>query len=225
MKLANIIRAIKDRANFICVPFGQISYSQEGEDMVLRRMLPMDRSGFYIDVGAYHPFRYSNTYYFYTQGWRGINIDANPDSMKLFNLKRPNDINLEIPIASRPQKLTYYRFNQPAFNGFKKDLSEIRSSEPNIKITEKLSLKTMRLDQILDAHLPVGQNIDFLSVDVEGMDLDVLKSNNWKKYRPKIILVEELSETKLGVGAFLSEHGYSMVAKTLHTVLFRHKDL
>ncbi len=65
-------------------PYVQLSYSQDGEDMVLRRLLGGQRSGFYVDVGAHHPFRFSNTCYFHRLGWRGINIDADPDAMALF---------------------------------------------------------------------------------------------------------------------------------------------
>jgi len=68
------------------------SYSQEGEDMILRRLFEKQLTGFYVDVGAHHPKRFSNTYFFYKQGWHGINIDAMPGSMKLFEKIRPRDI-------------------------------------------------------------------------------------------------------------------------------------
>jgi len=76
-------------------------YSQFGEDAVLRVLVNSgERPGFYVDVGAYHPKHLSNTYFFYKKGWRGINIDPNPRSIKLFNLLRPTDINLNVAIAN-----------------------------------------------------------------------------------------------------------------------------
>lgn len=75
------------------------SYAQEGEDMILHRIFERQSVGFYVDVGAHHPFRFSNTYLFYQKGWRGINIDAMPNSMRLFNRFRPRDINLECGIS------------------------------------------------------------------------------------------------------------------------------
>ncbi len=76
------------------------SYSIEGEDRIVRSLFWEKRdTGFYVDVGAHHPFRFSNTYLFYTQGWRGINIDATPGSMRAFKKHRPRDINLEIGIG------------------------------------------------------------------------------------------------------------------------------
>ena len=74
------------------------SYSQEGEDLIINRLIDSKKNGFYIDIGAHHPFRFSNTYKFYKMGWNGINIDAMPGSMKLFREKRPRDINIECGI-------------------------------------------------------------------------------------------------------------------------------
>ena len=82
-------------------PWQVRSWSQEGEDMILHRIFGGKKSGFYVDVGAHHPKRFSNTYFFYCHGWRGINIDAMPGRMKLFNQWRPKDINLEMGVAEK----------------------------------------------------------------------------------------------------------------------------
>lgn len=86
--------------NLYITRFATKCYSQEGEDLLLSRILGDKKDGFYVDVGAHHPFRFSNTYLLYKQGWRGINIDAMPGSMKLFNRFRPRDINIECGVAS-----------------------------------------------------------------------------------------------------------------------------
>ncbi|HIB94217.1 MAG TPA: SAM-dependent methyltransferase, partial [Candidatus Lambdaproteobacteria bacterium] len=101
-------------------------FSQEGEDVILRRIFEDQKNGFYIDIGAHHPKRFSNTYYFYDRGWEGINIDATPGSMKIFQKFRPRDINLEIAISEKEQQLTYFMFNEPALNSFSKSLSDKR---------------------------------------------------------------------------------------------------
>lgn len=80
--------------------FKEISYSQSGEDRALYRYFERQDNGFYVDVGAHHPFRFSNTCIFYARGWRGINIDAMPQSMALFRKYRKNDINLEVAIGN-----------------------------------------------------------------------------------------------------------------------------
>lgn len=201
------------------------SYSQEGEDMILRRLFERQRTGFYVDVGAHHPKRFSNTYFFYKQGWHGINIDAMPGSMKLFEKIRPRDINIEKPVSEKKQILTYYAFNEPALNGFSKELSMERNGLGNYFIESTKNIETSTLEEILDSNLPKNQAIDFLSIDVEGLDFMVLKSNNFDKYKPKVILIEIL-ESSLSdienneITQFLKEYHYTIYAKAVNTVIF-----
>jgi len=204
------------------------SYSQEGEDMILRRIFEKKQKGFYVDVGAHHPQRFSNTYFFYKKGWRGINIDAMPGSMKLFDKFRPRDINIEKAISNQKQMLTYYVFNEPALNGFSKEISNERNNKNNYKIIHKIEIETTTLEDILDKYLPKNQQIDFLSIDVEGLDFEVLQSNNFSKYRPKVILVEILGSnlSKLydnKITQYLLHYGYQIYAKTVNTVIFKRK--
>jgi len=201
------------------------SYSQEGEDMILRRLFENQKQGFYVDVGAHHPKRFSNTYFFYKRGWKGINIDAMPESMNIFNKLRPRDINIEIPVSNKKQILTYYAFNEPALNGFSKELSEERDGQDNYFIEFTKEIETVPLKEILDVNLLENQQIDFLSIDVEGLDFMVLKSNNFQKYRPKVILIEILGSTLQGIENneitnFLREHKYFVYAKAVNTVIF-----
>ncbi len=208
-------------------PWQQKSWSQEGEDQILRRVFESDPSGFYVDVGAHHPMRFSNTYLFYKRGWRGINVDAMPGSMAVFNRHRPRDINLEVGVGPIEGSKPYYMFQEPALNGFSKELSEAREASTNPqKLLEVKCIKVLRLSTLLNAHLPRGQSISFLSVDVEGMDLEVLQSNDWTKYRPRVVLIEMLG-TNLGeisdsqIGCFMRGNGYLAFAKCFHSVLFR----
>lgn len=201
------------------------SYSQEGEDMILRRIFERQEKGFYVDVGAHHPKRFSNTYYFYRKGWRGINIDAMPGSMRAFNKVRPRDINLEMAVSSKEEKLVYYAFTDPAFNGLSKDLSLDRDGKDGNKIIFTKELETVSLQEVLGQHVPQGVPIDFLSVDVEGLDFDVLKSNNWSKYHAKVILAESAAcsledVASLSIYDFLKQKGYRLLAKTVNTLIF-----
>lgn len=207
-------------------PFGSLCYSQEGEDMVLNRIFENKKEGFYIDVGAHHPKRFSNTYFFYRRGWRGINIDAMPGSMAVFERDRPLDINLEIPVSDKDEVLTYYIFNEPALNGFSKELSDSRNGLRQYKIIGTKELRTRTLASILDEFMPAGQKIDFLSIDVEGLDFQVLNSNDWDKYRPEIVLIEVLGTTfdqiiSSETTAYMQKNGYMIFAKTFNTVFFK----
>jgi FkbM family methyltransferase len=209
------------------------SYSQEGEDMVLHRFLGWKTTpGFFVDVGAHHPTRFSNTYFFYrSRGWRGINIDAMPGSMEPFRELRPRDINIEAAVSSQPTELTYHVFSDGALNGFDPDLSACRSQLKNYRIIDQIKMKTRTLAEILEQNLPVGCEIDFLTVDVEGLDLQVLKSNDWTKYRPSYVLAEDTdagarweSINDLPVSRFLREQLYVPVAFTGTTVFFKQQD-
>jgi len=223
-------RQLADTYNSVMHGFAVKSYSQEGEDMILRRIFDKVKTGFYVDVGAYHPKKYSNTYYFYKLGWSGINIDAMPGSMKKFNSIRAKDINLEIPIASKKQKLTYYAFNEPALNSFSKELSYERNGKDGYRIIFEKEIETFTLSEVLDKHLPKNiKEINFFSIDVESLDFDVLQSNNWEKYRPLIVLIEDLkfNINKLdtsNIYNYLKERGYDFFAKTVNTHFFKRND-
>jgi hypothetical protein len=154
--------------------YANLSWAQEGEDQILRRIFEWKKDGFYIDVGAHHPKRFSNTYLFYKRGWRGINIDAMPGSMHSFNKVRSRDINLELGIAEQKAKLDYYIFNEPALNGFSRDLSQERhTADSPYLIKDFIKVDVLPLHEVLDQYLPTGQSIDFMSVDVEGLDFQI----------------------------------------------------
>lgn len=206
--------------------YGTMSFSQEGEDLVLMRFLENKDNGFYIDIGAHHPFRFSNTYLFYQKGWSGINIDAMPGSMDAFKIFRPRDIDLEIPVSFNKQMLKYYSFNEPALNTFSEEEAKKKNRLRDYKIIETIEMETYPLADILDKYLPLNKTIDFMTIDVEGLDFDVLKSNDWNKYRPELILIESLrsslenlQENELYI--YLKELGYTIVAKTYNTLFFK----
>ena len=236
----NVIRSIKKKIpapikktlkiirDFCCWDsYHQKTWSQEGEDVILSSSFGKKNDGFYVDVGAHHPFRFSNTYKFYRKGWKGINLDAMPGSMELFNKYRNRDINLEIPVSLESKVLNYHVFNEPALNGFDASLAKQRNEAQNqYRIIKKIPLQTQRLSDILDEYLPPGQEIDFLSVDVEGLDFEVIKSNNWDKYRPKLVLIEILFSTLSELAnnelvCFLAAKDYQVYAKSVNTVFFK----
>lgn len=226
-----VLQALGNLKNNYLDRYSLKSYSQEGEDMILRRLFERQDTGFYVDVGAHHPFRFSNTYFFYKLGWKGINIDAMPGSMAYFQRFRPRDINLETPISNNGAILTYYVFNEPALNSFSRELSRERENKNNgYFIQREISLKTVKLAEILAKYLPPNTLIDFLSIDVEGLDFEVLKSNDWDRYRPKVILVEILGSSWSDIegneiALFLRQYNYVVFAKAFYTVLFVQKQL
>jgi FkbM family methyltransferase len=170
-------------------------YSQFGEDALLfsffrnkgygrSKKLDDIGDGFYVDIGCHHPYMISNTWFFYQRGWRGINVDPTPGVKKEFDEIRPEDINLQIAIASEDGEATLYHYGRAVYN----TLDEARAQlDPS---AEKITVQTLRLDTLLDKYLPPVKELSILSVDVEGLDLEVLRSNNWNKYRPEVVVAE-----------------------------------
>ena len=203
------------------------SYSGEGEDMILRKIFYKKEKGFYVDIGAYHPKKSSNTYFFYKKGWCGINIDAMPGSMKLFNQLRRRDINLEVPLGMDGEEVNYYEFADKALNGFESPkLMEKDASKTQNKLIKIHQLKSKSLNSILQDYLPEKQIIDFISIDVEGQELRILESFDFEKYQPEWILTEiwdfSMDKNENGeVHALLKSKGYSPKAKTLNTIFYK----
>ncbi|MBL4663621.1 MAG: FkbM family methyltransferase [Flavobacteriaceae bacterium] len=208
--------------------YSSMSYAQEGEDLLLNRFLKNKQKGFYVDIGAHHPKRFSNTYYFYKKGWKGINIDAKPQSMVAFQQERPRDTNLEIGISEKRGELMYYMFNEPALNTFSESEALKKDGLRNFKVIEKLKIQTYPLVEILDKYVAIDQKIDFMTIDVEGLDMEVVASNDWEKYRPEIILVEDLQRYKLlelpnksPLSKMLVDCEYEFVARSFNTMFFK----
>lgn len=204
----------------------RISYSQEGEDLLMERFLYCRPTGFYVDVGAHHPRRFSNTYRLYRLGWRGINIDANPGSMTEFRRVRPRDINIEAGVGAAGGELTLYVFNEPALNTFDRELA-LQRVESSFAMAGEVKVAIEPLSRILDRNVPEGVHIDLLTVDVEGFDYEVLQSNDWGRYSPDYVLTECLGARTLSeayadpVATFLAARQYAIVAKTMNTVVFK----
>lgn len=201
------------------------SYAQEGEDIFLDCLFKSKPNGFFIDVGAHHPLRFSNTYKFYKKGWRGINIDAMPGSMVLFNNLRPEDINLEIPVNDKVETLPFYIFEENALNTFIEEKAKDIASDANHRLLRVENISTKPLRDILKENIKPGTKIDFLTIDAEGFDFKILSSNDWELYRPGIVLfeadipIEEIFSSDIGI--LLASKGYSLYGKTMRTYFFK----
>jgi FkbM family methyltransferase len=218
-------------------------YSQFGEDAVLQNIFremawnqavksksdKMRTSrGFYVDIGAFAPIQHSNTYWFYKRGWRGINIDATPGSMRIFRWIRRRDINLETAISSQETEMTYYCWGIPhVMNTISKENAD-QITRRSGQIPKKVTVKSRTLEHVLDEYLPLGQTIDFLTLDVENHNLEVLKSNNWTKYKPRIVLVEADNDSSTfeavlssEMTTFMKSRQYSIVGWVRPTVIFK----
>ena len=165
----------------------KLQYSRWGEDSFLINYFKDTSNGRYIDIGAFHPFRGSNTYLLYKKGWSGINIDLNKTSIDLFKLARPNDINLNLAISDANKKIKVYQT---------KDLGKMNTIDPkfasfflkNYHVRESCSYN---LNDILYKYNASKNNrFELIDIDVEGSEYQILKNLNFNKYSFKLILVE-----------------------------------
>ena len=171
-------------------PSFYLSHSQYGEDMIARDLLSDVARGTFVDVGAHHPVYYSNTYHFYRRGWRGLVVDAAPGTKELFDLLRPGDIAVEACLAAEGGgSVEYFLFNQPALNTTDPATAEANLSRPGVKLLRRHTMPTVPLDALLEQHLP-GRTIDLLSIDIEGLDEEILASHDWERWRPRVVIVE-----------------------------------
>lgn len=201
-------------------------FSQWGEDVVLWHFFRTKHGGFYVDVGAHHPYRMSNTALLHCfNGWSGINVEPDQRLFAEFPKARPNDINLCCGIGAEDGTARMAIFEDGAVNSFDPEAVEIQITRAGKKLNEWRDVPIRTLKGILDEHMPAGKAIDVLNVDAEGWDLVVLESNDWTRYKPTMILVED-HKMRLGDAAsngtwkFLTGHGYRLVAQTLATSIY-----
>lgn len=207
------------------------SYAQEGEDIVLLKLFsrlnrgPVLRSGFFVDVGAHHPVRYSNTCLYYKRyQWTGVNIDPNPGFKTFFDQRRPADVNLEMGIGPVKGAMEFHLFDDPALNTFDAEYAELVKSWKTRQYLGSKLIEVDTLASVLDRH--AGERvINLLSVDAEGYDLTVLQSNDWCRYRPQVVLTEALDSDleelmRSAAHLFMRDQGYSLQAKTISTGIY-----
>jgi FkbM family methyltransferase len=202
------------------------SYSWEGEDVLINKIMRDVfgiGKGFYVDVGAHHPFNLSNTALLYSIGWRGINIDAMPGSMALFETHRPEDINLEIAIAHEPGVLCFSSFDKPGLNGFIAQQQIDKHIESGACLLQQFEVQTQDINAVLSKY-GAGKEIDLLSIDVEGMDYAILSSLS-NTFRPRLIVTEVLGASnvravlKMPITKLMEHRGYTLFSR-LHFSCF-----
>lgn len=208
----------------------QHHWGQCAEDVIVTSLLrDVHYNGFYVDVGAHHPTSISNTYWFYRLGWRGINIDASKESIDEFNTYRPRDTNLHMGVSNSSEKMEFHRFESSVFNTFDAEMAKTWQSYSN-KL-ESRYVQCNPLSTILAEYVPVGTDIDLLTIDVEGMELVVINSSDWERFRPKVVVVEQLERSSIlaqcqsALHKVLERHGYTCVAIAGHSQYFLRADV
>lgn len=165
-----------------------ISYSQNLEDVILWRALKDIKNGFYVDVGAAWPEEHSVTKTFYDNGWKGINVEPNVRHYNRLVSERERDINLQMAVGERAGNLEMTIFSDTGLSTLVPEIADIHSQ--NGFNRETVTVPVITLLELLEANLPAHQPIHFLKIDVEGLEEQVIKSCDWERFRPWIVVVE-----------------------------------
>ena len=201
-------------------PFNK-SYSQCGEDLLVQYIFGLRGIArpSYIDIGAHHPFFINNTAIFYERGSRGINIEANPELIDAFSMHRPDDINLNIGIGDKEGELNFYVMKQNTLSTFSKEECDFMIANGN-SLSEIKKIKLTTISKILEKYFN-NTFPDFMTIDAEGMDFQILQSIDFEKSFPKVICVEAAEYSPIGSGKrrnelidFLVSKGYYEYANT-----------
>ena len=187
-----------------------MSYSMEGEDLIIQDYLKNINNGFYVDAGCYHPLHLSNTYLLHKRNWSGINIDVSQFSIDLFNFLRPNDLNINSAVSNTDSEVTI--FFQKKISQLTTIYKEISKERMQGKIQEK-NIKSQKLNTILNKSKFINRKIDFLNIDLEGADYEALQSLDFNTYRPKLICIEINDKNIFGsdIFKFLNKLKYKLV--------------
>jgi hypothetical protein len=220
-KLSNKIIKIVKNISIIYVPYlfardlnsyfryllkGQ--FSQHGEDTFLLNYFGKGFKGTYIDIGSSHPFRISNTYCLYRNGWNGIAVDPIPAFKLLYRFWRPRDKFLNLGIAPESGTLNYYELTPSVLSSFNKNYIEDLIKQEKAEIQKNYIVNVITPDHLFELYAKDNE-VNFLSIDIEGLDISVLKAINFKKYRPALIGIEFNNESdKIEIINFLNSVQY-----------------
>jgi FkbM family methyltransferase len=194
--------------------YGDRMYAQNGEDVVavnIFRALGIAKPS-YLDIGAHDPFKCSNTALLYSRGSRGINVDANPANVLAFRTQRPDDINLNVGVAATAGVMTFHMFDATSgLNTFSAEQARAIEASGRFKVLQRREIHVVTINDILRDHCPNGFP-DFLSVDVEGLDLDILRSIDYSGPGPKLICVEANSSAyRKDIVGFMASKAYRLI--------------
>lgn len=190
-----------------------ISYAQNFEDVMLWRALKHVGEGFYIDVGALSPEFDSVTRAFYERGWRGISVEPNPEYHRRLQEFRERDVNLCLALSDESGSGSINLIDNPGLSTLDDRIAQ--QHEKAGFSFEKMQVELATLDQVWEEHVPRGQDVHFLKIDVEGFEGRVIRGNDWDRHRPWIVVVEATmpmsqDESYSGWEPILLENNYVM---------------
>jgi FkbM family methyltransferase len=223
--VAKATEQLAGTAQRIIPEHAKVVYSHWGEDSIIDFVFANMTSGRYLDIGCYHPALYSNTMQLYTKGWNGVNIDPNPFMIEQCLQMRPRDISLKKAVGGKHGSIEYFSFHDWASsNTASEEFARAISVGQNLQMPTGQTVELVTLAEIMEAYFSDAAP-DFVNIDVEDLDVDVLKSGDWTRFRPKLVAIEDFKFRTASPGdsaiySFLSENGYLMVSRCIYTSFF-----
>ncbi|MCL2078869.1 MAG: FkbM family methyltransferase [Oscillospiraceae bacterium] len=214
------------KSKIVCTfPIYHAKYPLHGEDVAVYMIFKcINKNRFtYIDLGANHPFHGSNTAILYSNGCRGICVEANPDIIKMLKQFRPEDIVLNVGVGVQPGVLPYYMFETNVYNTFSIDAAKCYEAVDQ-KIAETRMIPVMTANEII-MHYANNKWPDFLQIDIEGWDYDVLKSCDFSQNAPSVICSEVGDANVQNMNCMLDEKGFSPFYRTVSNMIYIRKDI
>jgi FkbM family methyltransferase len=169
------------------------SYAQCGEDLIMRHIFNALQitTPTYLDIGAHHPSYLNNTKVFYDEGARGVNIEPDPSLIAAFHKRRPRDLNLNVGVGGCSGTLPFYIMSTQTLNTFSEVEAKAVSREGKVAIEKVIDIPVVTVNDVIKDHF--SRPPDIISLDVEGMDLAILRSLDFANYRPKVLCVETIT--------------------------------
>jgi FkbM family methyltransferase len=184
--------------------------------------------GFYVDVGAHHPIFLSNTYGLYCKGWRGVCVEPRAGVADEFRVFRPRDVFVVAAVTpTRTAAVEFFEFEEPTLNTT--DPGEARRTEERgVRLVRRRRVSAVTLTELFEECLPPEGRIDLLSIDVEGADEAILRSNDWSRFCPVVVVFESRGRSFAEVPGLpivrdLERVGYEVVAKCGESLIARHR--
>ena len=200
----------------------KISFSQFGEDLVIAEHLlnlRRPKRGIYVDAGCFDPVKFSNTRLLHLLGWRGINIDACPEAIRRFEKERPGDINLCAALAGSEETNEFIETESGASSRLARGAAPLRQGAG---IRGRTQVTTQTLRALIDASSLSDQAVDFLDIDCEGIDFEVLKGFDLTSRKPVLICIEAHGEEERNrLMSYLGGRGYRFLCDRGPSLLFR----
>lgn len=192
--------------------------SQFGEDRKIIKLFDKDKKGIYVDVGCFHPIRQNNTYLMHRLGWRGINIDLNPLSIELFNIARPKDVNICAAVSNkRGARSLFFDHQLSSLNTISKNHTLFIKKIFGTRNLTRKKIKTTTLTNILKRKKI--KRVDFMNIDIEGHELEVLKTLNLNYFHIKVLCIEILTN-KNKIFKILKKNNYKLNFKSHVNYIF-----